>query len=73
MQNNAPMEFYSIIRERRMLLDITQQDLADISSVSLRAIKSIENGKGNPSVDTLRKLANALGIEIIMRVREMPK
>lgn len=67
------MEFYSIIRERRMLLDITQQDLADISSVSLRAIKSIENGKGNPSVDTLRKLANALGIEIIMRVREMPK
>lgn len=67
------MEFYSIIRERRILLDITQQDLADISGVSLRAIKSIENGKGNPSIDTLRKLTDALGVEIIMRVREMPK
>lgn len=67
------MRFYSIIRERRELLNVTQQDLADISGVSLRAIKSIENGKGNPSIDTLKKLTDVLGIEIIMRVCKTPK
>ena len=67
------MKFYSILRDRRFLLDITQQDLADISGVSLRAIKIIENGKGNPSIGTLKKLTDVLGIEIIMKVREVPE
>ena len=36
------MDFYDIIKDRRVLLNITQQDLADISGVSLRTIKDIE-------------------------------
>ncbi|WP_321436372.1 helix-turn-helix domain-containing protein [uncultured Bacteroides sp.] len=67
------MDFYDIIKDRRVLLNITQQDLADISGVSLRTIKAIEKGNGNPSIDTLRKIADALGLELIMRVREIPK
>jgi len=67
------MDFYDIIKDRRVLLNITQQDLADISGVSLRTIKAIEKGNGNPSIDTLRKIADALGIELIMKVREIPK
>ena len=67
------MDFYDIIKDRRVLLNITQQDLADISGVSLRTIKAIEKGNGNPSVDTLRKIADTLGIELIMKVREIPK
>jgi len=67
------MDFYDIIKDRRVLLNITQQDLADISGVSLRTIKAIEKGNGNPSIDTLRKVADALGLELIMKVREIPK
>ena len=65
------MEFYAIIKERRGLLRLTQQDLADYSGLSLRIIKSIESGKGNPSIGTLRKIAEVLGLEIFMKVKEM--
>ncbi len=65
------MEFYSIIRERRSLLGLTQQDLADYTGLSLRIIKSIEVGKGNPSMSTLAKIAEVLGLEIILKVKEV--
>lgn len=67
------MEFYSIIKDRRILLGLTQQDLADYSGLSLRIIKSIEAGKGNPSVGTLTKIADILGLEIVMKVKEVNK
>jgi transcriptional regulator with XRE-family HTH domain len=72
-QNNALMDFYDIIKDRRVLLNIIQKDLADISSVSLWTNKAIEKANGNPSIDTLRKIADALGLELIMKVREIPK
>ena len=65
------MEFYSITRERRSLLGLTQQDLADYTGLSLRIIKSIEVGKGNPSMSTLAKIAEVLGLEIILKVKEV--
>lgn len=65
------MDFYSIIRERRSLLGLTQQDLADYTGLSLRIIKSIEAGKGNPSMSTLTKIAEVLGLEIILKVKEV--
>lgn len=64
------MEFYSIIKERRALLGLTQQDLADYTGLSLRIIKSIEAGKGNPSMSTLSKIADVLGLEVILKVKE---
>lgn len=65
--------FYSIIRERRVLLKLTQQDLADYTGLSLRIIKSIERGKGNPSIATLEKIADTLGLELILKVKEIVK
>ena len=67
------MIFYSMIKERRILLGLTQQDLADYSGLSLRIIKSIEAGKGNPSVNTLTKMAEVLGLELILKVKEIVK
>ena len=72
-QNNVLMDFYYIIKDRRDLLHITQQDLSGISGVSLRTNKAIKEGNGNPSIDTLRKINDALGLELIMKVREIPK
>lgn len=47
---------YKIIKERRVLLGLTQQDLSDYTGLSVRFIKSIEAGKGNPSIETLSKM-----------------
>lgn len=64
---------YSVIKERRALLGLTQQDLADYTGLSLRIIKSIEAGKGNPSVATLLKIAEVLGLELRLKVKEVVK
>ncbi len=63
-----PMD-YRIIKERRALLGLTQQDLADYTGLSIRYINSVESGKGNPSVETLSKIADTLGLEIILQVK----
>ncbi len=58
-----------IIKARREEVRITQQELADFSGVSLRTIKSIELDKGNPSVKTLEKIIDILGMEISLNVK----
>ena len=47
------MKLYETIKERRVLLGLTQQDLADISGVGLRTIKLVESLKGNPLIRML--------------------
>ena len=64
---------YSIIKERRTLLGLTQQDLADYTGLGLRTIKDVETGKGNPSVSTLLKIAEVLGLELQLKVKEVVK
>ena len=61
---------YNMIKERRALLGLTQQDLADYTGLSVRFIKSVEAGKGNPSIGSLEKIAQILGLEIVIRVKE---
>lgn len=60
---------YKIIKERRVLLGLTQQDLSDYTGLSVRFIKSIEAGKGNPSIETLSKMTEVLGLEIVIKVK----
>jgi DNA-binding XRE family transcriptional regulator len=61
---------YQRMKERRALLGITQQNLADISGVALRTIKQIETGKGNPSINTLAKIADVLGMCIDLTIKK---
>lgn len=63
------MKYGELIKERRTVLGLTQQDLADYTELSLRIIKSVESEKGNPSLKTLEKIARVLGLELIMRVK----
>lgn len=65
------MDIYNKIKERRILLGITQQDLADISGVALRTIKQIEAGKGNPSINTLNKIVNVLGMSLDLSIKNL--
>lgn len=66
------MHFNSIIdqlKTRRKDLKVTQAMLADLSGVSLRALKAFESGKGNPTLETLSKIANALGMEVNLKIK----
>lgn len=63
------MKYGNLIKERRAVLGLTQQDLADYTGLSVRIIKSVEAESGNPSLATLKKIAEILGLEIIMKVK----
>lgn len=71
MQYIAHMKLQEIIKQRRVILGITQQDLADFSGVGLRTIREIEAGKGNPSIETLNKILEALGLEMDFRIKNL--
>ena len=57
------------ISTRRKTLGISQNDLAEMSGVSLATIKNIERGVGNPSFETVEKILSVLGMEIFFKVR----
>ena len=64
------MELKDIMKQRRETLSLTQQDLAEMSQVGLATIKDIERGKGNPALNTVKKIIDVLGIEIEYRIRK---
>lgn len=53
-----------IIKERRKELGINQQELADLACVGINSLVAIERGKGNPSLKTLLRILDVLGLEI---------
>lgn len=59
------------IKERREMLQVTQEMLAELSGVGLRTLKQFESGKGNPTAETLNKLGNALGMELTFTVKNI--
>jgi len=59
------------LKKRREILNVTQEELAEISSVGLRTLKQFESGKGNPTLQTLYKLAEALGLKLKLEVKEI--
>ena len=63
------MDIAADIKKRRMRLGISQQDLAEFAGVGIATVKDIERGKGNPSLQTLQKLLEVLGLEMTLRVR----
>lgn len=63
------MNLQDTIKERRKTLGLSQNDLAEMAGLSLATIKDIERGKGNPSMVTVSKIMDVLGLEIIYRVR----
>ena len=62
-------EIINVVKERRESLQVTQEMLADLSGVGLRTLKQFESGKGNPTLMTLQKLGDALGLEVSMKVK----
>lgn len=59
------------IKERRKTLQIKQLDLAGMVGMSVVTLSRIENEKGNPRLDTLKKLLDVLGLEIHLQVKDL--
>lgn len=62
-------ELIHIIKERREMLQVTQENLAQLSGVGLRTLKQFESGKGNPTLLTFQKLADVLGLEVCLKLK----
>lgn len=61
----------TIIKNRRNTLSITQKELADFAGVSINTLTKIERGEANPSYEVLNKILDTLGMEIIIKVKEV--
>ena len=59
------------IRQRRKELRITQPHLAELANVSVNTLYKVERGQGTPSLDVLTKLAEVLGLELMLTVRKL--
>lgn len=52
------------LKASRVRQQLTQEELAERSGLSYKFIGEIERGRGNPTVETLARLAEALGVGI---------
>jgi transcriptional regulator with XRE-family HTH domain len=59
------------LKARREVLRLTQEALAELSGVGLRTLKQLESGKGNPTLLTIEKLADVLGLELMLQVKSL--
>lgn len=64
-------ELIKTIKERREVLQVTQETLAELSGVGLRTLKQFESGKGNPTLMTLQKLTDVLGMEVCLKLKNV--
>ncbi len=62
-------ELIKTVKERREDLKVNQEILANLSGVGLRTLKQFESGNGNPTLQTIKKIADALGLEICLKVK----
>ena len=58
------------IRSRRKTLGITQPHLAELANISVNTLYKLERGEANPTLETIIKLADVLGMELALTVKK---
>jgi len=66
-------EIIKIIKERKSILGINQESLAELSEVGLATLKRFESGKGNITLANFRKITDVLGLEINLEIKKPNK
>ena len=69
--HNEAIKMGEIIRKRRELLSLVQPELSSISGVSTRTIQLVEMGKANPSLETLIKITDPLGLTLKLELKDI--
>lgn len=62
-----------IIKERKDILRINQEYLAELSEVGIATLKRFESGKGNITLNNLQKVADVLGLEVKLELKRPNK
>ncbi len=70
VSGGAGMQVASQVREMRRARHLSQRQLAGRMQVPRTYISKIENGKAIPTLGSLERLANALGVEMRQLVRD---
>jgi len=65
----SKIELGNFITLRRQDLGLRQEDAAEMAGITTKTLYSIERGRGNPSLDSLSKLLNVLGLTISLTIR----
>lgn len=60
-------DLHSVIKAKRQVLKMTQQEVADLADLSLTTYKNIESPKGNYTKDTLFAVLNVLGVQLCLK------
>lgn len=74
IRNLFPMnnqQIGKIIQERRDYLNLTQKDVAEMAGITFKSISEIELGIRNPSINTLNKVLDVLGLELSVQIKTM--
>ena len=64
------MQTGQIIRQAREKRRYRLKELAEKSGVSITFLSDIENGRRNPSVETAKKIANVLNVDLKLLLNE---
>ena len=57
------------IKRRKEILGINQETLAELSEVGISTLKRFESGKGNITLRNLVRIAEVLGLEVQLRIK----
>ena len=66
-------EIIKVVKERKDILGINQEYLAELSEVGIATLKRFESGKGNITLNNLRKITNVLGLDINIEIKKPNK
>lgn len=66
-------EIIKVVKERKEILAINQETLAELSEVGIATLKRFESGKGNITLNNLQKIIDVLGLEISLEIKNMDK
>ena len=62
MLRMAPLQ--EVLRRKRRRAGLTQEELADKAGVATTTVSRIEEGVTQPRIPTIRKIAQALGLQV---------
>lgn len=65
-------ELARLVIKHRMALGLSQEELAERMGTSHSAVSRIESGRHRTSVETLRRLAHALGLRLVVGFESGP-
>jgi transcriptional regulator with XRE-family HTH domain len=59
------------IKARRKTLKVTQAQVAELAGISINTLYKIERGQANPTIEIIDKIADVLGLELVLQVKKL--